>query len=159
METAPYEPTSDFLKAVIAEEVPLTGSIFGEANLARLIRLTRDADISNRDWATMLLAQEDIDTPQVRDALMIAARDEHDAVRGEAILGLAHRDRMLALPFAREALSRNRASLPLFEAVNLIAHADLVDDMRFWIEPSGDDCVDELAQRALLACQSGIPTR
>lgn len=87
-----YEPASDFLKAVIAEDVPLSGSPLGEANLRLLIAMTRDDDRSNRDWATFLLSQEDADTPEIRSALRSAADDEDDYVRAEALLGLARRD-------------------------------------------------------------------
>jgi len=96
--TDSYYPASEFLKAVIAEQVPLDGSVEGQANLQLLIAMTSDADTSNRDWATMLLSQEDIDTPDVRAALMNAAEDKETIVRSEAILGIAQRDTRLALP-------------------------------------------------------------
>ncbi|UYY75961.1 hypothetical protein [Sphingomonas sp. R1] len=98
-----YEPASDFLKAIIAEEVPLSGSVFADANLGRLISLAQDQDLSNRDWATMILASEEMDTPLVRDALLAALGDKSDVVRAEALLGLARRDPILALPFAFES--------------------------------------------------------
>ncbi len=53
-----YQPASDFLKEIIAERVPLRGGLVGEANLRRLVELTRDENPVNRDWATFLLAQE-----------------------------------------------------------------------------------------------------
>jgi hypothetical protein len=54
--TERYEPSSDFLKAVAAEQVPLSGSAFADVNMRQLIAMTRDDDVFNRDWATMLLA-------------------------------------------------------------------------------------------------------
>lgn len=56
-----------------------------------------DADTSNRDWATLLLAGQDIDTPEVCAALLAATQDQDACVRAEALLGLAERDAGLAL--------------------------------------------------------------
>lgn len=153
----PYHPASDFLKAIVADEVPLAGSPFAEANLRRLIEMTRDDDLSNRDWATMLLSQQDIDTPELREALLVAARDEDADVRAEALLGLAQRDRAIALPLAVQALSAESASLPVFEAAALIADPLLVDLLLPWTEPSDHPYLDKLAQEALAACRSGLP--
>lgn len=67
MERERYQPPSDFLRGIVADNVPLSGSEFGEANLRLLIEMMRDEDRANRDWATFLLAQqEEIDTPEVR---------------------------------------------------------------------------------------------
>jgi hypothetical protein len=70
--TTPYEPTSDFLTAIVSGDVRLAGDEFADTNLQRLIDLTRDDDLSNRDWATMLLAQEEADTISIRSALCAA---------------------------------------------------------------------------------------
>lgn len=152
-----YEPVSDFLKAVIAEELTLSGSAFADANLRQLIALTRDKDLSNRDWATMLLASEELDTPEIRDALLTAAHDESDIVRAEALAGLAQRDRRLALPFVLEALSKDYVSMPVFEAAAMVADPTLVEALRPWIEPSNDEWLDQLARDALVACENGSP--
>ncbi|MGX7925445.1 HEAT repeat domain-containing protein [Tsuneonella sp. HG094] len=150
-----YRPTSDFLEAVAAEEVPLFGSSFADANFQRLIAMTRDDDRTNRDWATLLLSQQEVDTPQVRDALIAAAQDEDDSVRAEALLGLAQRNPALALPFARIALMSDHVTMPVFEAVTLIADPSLVELLRPWTEPSEDDFLDNLAREALAACEQG----
>ena len=150
-----YRPASDFLEAVAAEEVPLFGSDFADANFQRLIAMTRNEDRSNRDWATFLLSQQDVDTPQVREALIIAAQDEDEIVRAEAVLGLAQRDRTLALPFARIALMSDHACMPVFEAAALIADPSLVELLRTWAQRSDDDFLDRLARKALIACELG----
>lgn len=151
-----YEPTSDFLKAVIAEEVPLSGSTFAEANMRQLIAMTRDDDLSNRDWATMLLASEEADTPEIREALLTAADDEHDVVRAEALVGIARRDRSLALPLVLQALAGDRVSMPVFEAAELVADPVLVEVLRPWTEPSEDTWLDQLARNALAACEQAV---
>ena len=107
--------------------------------------MTRDKDPANRDWATLLLAQEDIDTSQVRDALLRAAEDEHECVRAEAILGLAQRDKALALPLLQRELRGEQVAMPLFEAAALVAHPSLAEDLREFASPSGDSFLDELA--------------
>lgn len=150
-----YEPASDFLKAIIAEEVSLSGSAFADANLRQLISLTQDQDLSNRDWATMLLASEEVDTPIVREALLAALRDDDNVVRAEALLGLARRDPALALPFALEALSEDQACMAVFEAAELIADPALVDALRPWTEQSDNEWLDKLARDGLAACEKG----
>lgn len=157
--TERYEPASDFLKAIIAEDVPLSGSPFADANMRNLIALTQDIDLSNRDWATMLLASEEADTPEIRRALLSAVQDENEVVRAEALSGIAQRDRALAIPFALEALSGESVSMAVFEAAALIADPVLVDALRPWTEPSGDEWLDNLALNALAACEAGSPAR
>jgi hypothetical protein len=155
--TKRYEPASDFLKAVAAEGVPLSGSAFADANMQKLIAMTRDNDVSNRDWATMLLASEETDTPEIREALLSAANVENDVVRAEALVGIAQRDRGLALPLVLKALSGEWVSMPVFEAAELVADPALVDVLRPWTEPSDDEWLDQLAREALAACEKGSP--
>ncbi len=119
--------------------------------------MTRDQDLSNRDWATLLLAQQDIDTPEVREALLIAAHDEHGEVRAEALSGLAQRDKALALPLVIAELSGERACMPLFEAAETIADPSLVPYLTPWTEPSDNAFLDNLALEALAACKNGKP--
>jgi hypothetical protein len=148
-----YEPASDFLKAVIAENVPLSDGEEAAANLRLLIAMTRDADTSNRDWATLLLSQTEIDIPEVRAALLNAAEDTVEIVRAEAILGLAQRDTKLALPLLLRELAGETATMPLFEAAELIADPILVDSLLPWTEPSGNQWLDDCALNALKACE------
>ena len=155
--TERYEPASDFLKAVIAEEVPLSGSAYADANMQQLIALTRDEDLSNRDWATMLLSSEEADTPAIRKALLSAANDENDVVSAEALVGIARRDRRAAVPLLQVVLSGERVSMPVFEAAALVAHPALVEVLRQWIKPSENEWLDRLAREALTACESGKP--
>lgn len=152
-----YEPTSEFLKAVAANNIPLSGSALADANLRRLIQMMSDEDRTNRDWATFLLALEEIDTPDVRDALVQAASDEDDYVRAEAVHGLARRDPAVALPFVQAELRADSVAVAVFEAAALCAHPSLIDDLRELAEPSDSSCLDKLAADALAACESGKP--
>lgn len=151
-----YRPKSEFLKAVIADEAPLTGWA-GEGNLRLLVEMTTDADWSNRDWATMLLGQLELDTPAIRAALLRAATDEDITVRGEAALGLAKLDPALALPFVQKALASDAVGIPMLEAAVLCAHPSLVADLRVWAEPSNEPDVDSYAVDALAACEAAGP--
>jgi hypothetical protein len=149
-----YLPPNAFLKSLIDDDAPLTG-VEGESNCRRLMTLMRDEDAANRDWATLLLAQQDLDTDEVRQALLTAAEDGNEYVRAEAILGLAKRDKALALPLIRRELGQERVAVPLFEAAALVADPSLVDDLRDFAAPSDDALLDELAAKALTACEAG----
>ena len=149
-----YQPHSEFLKALIDDDAPLVGGQHAEANLRRLIEMTRNEHPENRDWATLLLAQQHLDTPQIRDALLRAAEDENEYVRAEAILGLAQRDKVLALPLLQRELSGDTVPLPLFQAAAIVGHPSLAADLRLFAEPSGDDFLDGLAMEALRACEA-----
>jgi hypothetical protein len=146
-----YKPPSPFLREILAENAPLEGNAFAEANLRRLIVLTTDKDRANRDWATMLLAYVEQDTPEIRQALLAAATDDDEYVRGEAVLGLAARDPAVALPFVQAALQQEFVCLQTFEAAAVVAHPSLIDRLRNFTE--GGDRIDQLARDALVACE------
>jgi hypothetical protein len=150
---ARYEPASDFLKAVAADEIPLFGSALANRNFRRLLAMMRESDRSNRDWATLLVAQQEIDTIEVRDALLDAAHDEDEAVRAEAILGIAQRDPVIALPLIKNALAAQSVMPPIFNAAALAADRSLVSDLREFIEPSFNVYADKAALEALAACE------
>lgn len=130
--SARYEPESDFLRAIVAEEVPLSGSEWADANLRQLIEMTRDRNPSNRDWATFLLAQGTVDGPEVREAVLRAAKDADEVVCGEAVLGIALRDVQLALPLVQQGLRGESVVIPMLEAAALCAHPSLIADLRIW---------------------------
>jgi hypothetical protein len=152
--TDAYLPPSEFLQAIVRDEVTLSGSEEAQINLHRLIAMTKDADPENRDWAALLLAQEDVDTDEVRRALVRAAQDESAVVRAEAVLGLALRDKSVALPFLRNELAGDAVALPIFEAAALVADASLAEDLRAFASRSGDATVDKAAEEALRACEA-----
>jgi hypothetical protein len=138
------------LQDVIADNVPLGESEFGRANLRRLIALTADADRANRDWATLLLAQLELDTPEVRQALLRAADDEDQYVRGEAISGLAALDPAAALPLIRGALQEETVCMQIFEAAVRAPHPSLVEPLRGFAD-AGEDLIDAVARDAFAA--------
>jgi len=148
-----YWPNSDFLGMVANDEVPLAGSDAAEHNLRLLIAFTRDPDVSNRDWATMLLSQQEIDTPEVRQALLAAAEDPDVDVRAEALEGLAQRDKELARPLVERELGRDECGYGAFQAALTIAHPSLLDGLRKWAGQFEETWWNSLVEDALTACQ------
>lgn len=151
-----YRPPSNLLNALIDDDTPLFHDETGET-LSRVIALTRDPDPANRDWATFLIAGTDIDTPEVRDALAEAASDENEFVRSEAILGIAYLDRLAALPLLERELARDFVAIPTLEAAALVADPSLADLLKPFATRSDFPVIDELAQEALRACETGKP--
>ena len=72
--------------------------------IAGLIELTRDPDTAVRDWATFGLGSlTEVDTPELREALLARTLDDDADTRGEALVGLANRhDPRVVEPLLRE---------------------------------------------------------
>ncbi|WP_334182489.1 HEAT repeat domain-containing protein [Novosphingobium sp.] len=149
-----YLPPSDFLRAIIDDTVPFGEHDFGQTNLVRLMEMTRDLDPANRDWATMLLSQLELDRSDVRETLIGATSDKEPAVRAEALLGIAMLDRAAALPLVKRELTGDVVSMPLLEAAILVADPSLVDDLEAFSAPSDDLMLDKLVNEAIEACRS-----
>jgi len=90
-----------------------------------LIELSGDDDSDVRDWATFGLGAilEDVDTPQLRDALFARLDDPDDDTRGEALSGLSRRkDARVLAPLMRELEDAAGDAGPLlFEAAAELA--------------------------------------
>jgi len=149
-----YWPSSDFLCMVANDEVPLTGSAAGEQNLRLLMEFTQDPDVSNRDWATMLLSQQEIDTPEVRQVLLRAAEDIDCDVRAEALEGLAERDKELAKPLVERELRGDDCGYGTFEAARLIADPSLLPALQAWTGRFEKASWNELVSEAIAACET-----
>jgi HEAT repeat protein len=85
------------LKGHASEEVRfgvvhgLAGQELPEA-LAALIELSADSSEDVRNWATFELgSMTEVDTPELREALLRRLTDGNEEVRGEALVGLARR--------------------------------------------------------------------
>lgn len=151
----PYEPVSDFLKAVAAGDVSLSGSVFAAANRAKLIELTQDADTSNRDWAVMLLSQVEDARPDILVALRAAADDADPIVRAEAILGLAYRDPAIGFALVLRELDGGNCAVPILEAAAHLAEPKLIAALQPYAAPSDDPWLDRLVTDAVIACEKG----
>jgi hypothetical protein len=148
-----YEPSSEFLRKIVSGEVSLAGSEFAQQNLQLLIALMSDHDTSNRDWATLLLAGQEIDNAEVREALLAASRDEDACVRAEAILGLAERDTVLALPLVERELEGNEVGYGTFQAAHALASPALLNGLRRWRGRGGAPWIDDEINDAIAACE------
>lgn len=157
MTTDRYEPASDFLKAVAFGDAALCGNAFADMNRHAVLALMRDEDETNRDWATFLIAQLDLDTPEIRDALLLAAKDRNEDVRGEALLGLAQRDRFLALPLLKLELAKEAVNINTVEAAEVVADASLVELLASLRSLPGDPHFNKQVQSALVACSGDSP--
>ncbi|MBJ6761929.1 HEAT repeat domain-containing protein [Myxococcaceae bacterium JPH2] len=90
--------------------------------LAVLIRLSADQDRDVRDWATFSLGslREDLDTPELRDALAARLHEEDSETFGEALVGLATRKDPRAVEPARAALGGGRVTVYVLEAASAL---------------------------------------
>ncbi|WNJ90516.1 hypothetical protein [Bosea sp. 685] len=151
-----YVPASDFLVRAANGEVPLTGTEFAEQNLRLLIGYMSDADTSNRDWATLLLAGLEIDTLAVREALLKATQDCDASVRAEALLGLAERDSVLALPLVLHELERSECGYGTFQAAHAIANPSLLSGLRKWSGKGSTPGINDEINDAIAACEAAL---
>ncbi|WP_067678836.1 hypothetical protein [Tsuneonella dongtanensis] len=151
-----YEPQAEFLTWVLSGDAPLTGSPFAETNLRRVIALMNDAQTANRDWATFILALAEVDGDEVRTALMAATKDVDAVVRGEALLGLAMRDRDLALPLVRRELEGDEWGSPTFEAAELLADPSLLGALRRCQGTAKKEWMNREIADAIVACERAI---
>jgi hypothetical protein len=145
-----YHPSSPFLNGLaIGNEAPLSAD-----EIARLIELMADADVTNRDWATLLLAQDKADTPVIRAALLARTNDQDATVRAEALSGLASRDRIMTLPLVARELDGDAPSMPTFEAAEIIADPSLLPHLLPWRAERSDppDAIDEAVELAIARC-------
>ncbi|WP_165321879.1 lyase [Rhizorhabdus phycosphaerae] len=149
----PYLPEADFIVMVANEDIPLTGSVMADHNLKLLIAYTRDEIVSNRDWATMVLAGHGPDTAEVLAALLSAAEDTDACVRGEALQGLSERDRDRALPLVRRELMREECAYATFQAAHFLADASLLEGLRAWAGRGGASWINSTIEDAIRACE------
>ena len=154
---APYLPEADFIIMVANGDVPLSGSAMAAANLKLLIAYTTDAEVSNRDWATMVLAGHAPDTAEVRAALLAATEDADARVRGEALQGLAERDKEFARPLVRRELMRGDCAYATFQAARLVADGSLIEGLRAWAGRGGATWIDDEIREAIMACEKPSP--
>jgi HEAT repeat protein len=90
--------------------------------LLTLIALSRDVDPEVRDWATFAVAQQsDVDTPEVRHALVDRLNDTDDETRAEAMLGLAKRGDARADAAVAAAMAQPDVAPQIQEAADFIA--------------------------------------
>ena len=152
-----YRPPSAFLQHLIDEEPALSGGPAEDARALQLIALTRDADPANRDWALLVLAQSELETPEALAALVAGMDDEeHDAAL-EALIGVAMRAPALALPRVAELLDEDVIDSMTLEAAAYCADPSLVPALEAIgreVEDD-DDSFTTLLAEAIESCTTG----
>ena len=151
-----YLPASDFLNAILNDDVTFGESQFGRANLARLLTFVTDPEVSNRDWATFLISGLPDDSPEIHRVLLMASEDEDADVRDEAIVGLARRDRKTAITLIRPLLSKE-LGIVVLEAATILGEPSLVPALReieAW--EGGSEKVRHQLALAIAACEAGL---
>lgn len=108
-----HHPSDDVRYAVAVA----LGGVESDEATETLLRLMTDSDDEVRDWATFSLGQQsEVDTPEVRSALVARLDDTHDDVRYEAICGLARRRDDRATPYLKTILHNDPDDLVAREA-------------------------------------------
>jgi HEAT repeat protein len=98
---------------------------------ATLIALSRDTDPDVRDWATFGFGSlSDVDSPEIRQALVDRLDDSDADTRAEAMVGLAARSDTRADAVVAAALSDPAAGSLVQEAADLIARRQRLGDDR-----------------------------
>lgn len=136
------------------------GVVFGlmcqeePAAVNALINLSRDEELQVRDWATFALgSQIDLDSSEIRNALLSRLDDCDDQTRNEALVGLARRkDLRVIEPLIRELSLRDPSPLAV-EAAEELGSSKLyqvLQNLKFRWETEGyaTDKID----RALVNC-------
>jgi HEAT repeat protein len=102
------------------------GSFSNDARSAEcLMVLMKDEDEEVRDWATFELGvTADLDTPEIRDALVERLSDPNEDVRQEAMAGLGKRRDRRVLPLLVATLEQSDAAIPVIEAVRDMLEMD-----------------------------------
>jgi hypothetical protein len=150
-----YAPASALLQQLIADDTPLSAD-----NVAEVIALSRDDDQSNRDWALLMLAQSDLDTPELRAALVAGLDDAHHEAMLEALIGVAMREPARALPRVAALLDGETIDSMTLEAAAYVADPSLVPALREIEEEmaaDGDEELGDYLAEAIECCESGTP--
>ena len=125
--------------------------------VAALVQLAADEDRDVRNWATFGLAcQTDLDSPEIREALLRSAGDHDSEIRGEALVGLALRGDSRGLPLVRMELCGEFHGDWAVEAAELFADPalhPLLEALQRRLEPEDHLHFESSFADALEACQ------
>jgi HEAT repeat protein len=120
-----------------------------------LIFLSSDESAKVRDWATFGLgSMSEIDSPEIRNALVARLDDPDEDTRGEAIVGLSVRKDERVIAAILSALEERSCRSLVFEACEVFPHATFLPRLREFFEANPDD--KDIAD-AVSACTTGIP--
>jgi HEAT repeats len=123
-----------------------------------LITLSDDLVAEVRDCACHALGTRlsDVDTPEVRDALIARLSDRNRDVRGEALIGLARRHDPRVLPVLRRCLAGDDVWLIEMMAAGAIGHPSLHELVRGQLSGWRDDVVPKVCATLRLTDPEGV---
>ncbi|MBI5961665.1 MAG: HEAT repeat domain-containing protein [Chloroflexi bacterium] len=121
-----------------------------------LIELSRDTDYMVRDWATFgLSVLTNLDTPEIREALLARVTDEDYVVRGQSLVGLAERKDRRVIEAVQAELSGEFHGDWAVEAAELLADPSLYPPLQsLWdrLGPKDKSAFESSFREALVAC-------
>lgn len=146
-----YMPASELLQRMVREDVEV------EAHGAEVIALTRDADGSNRDWALLLLAQSELASEEVLEALIAGMDDANHEAGLEALIGVAMRAPEVALPRVKALIEADTVESMALEAAAYVASPALMPALDALAAEFGedDDKFGMMLAEAIAACSTG----
>ncbi|MGE6758303.1 HEAT repeat domain-containing protein [Corallococcus interemptor] len=117
-------PDSDVRMGVVMGMMPHRDPVA----IQTLIQLSRDSDEDVRNWATFSLGSqaEDVDTPELRDALFDRLTESNIELRGEALVGLALRKDPRVLEPLRRELESSEVIVLAVEAAQALEDVSLL---------------------------------
>ena len=126
-----------------------------------MIALAQDSDLEVRNWAMLGLgSQIELDTTEIRDALILGASDSDSEVRGEALVGLAERkDKRVVDLLLNEWESYVDVGILSLEAAELAASSRLYSKLLYLqktLDLAGDTQFSSQLQSAIDACQPRV---
>jgi hypothetical protein len=120
-----------------------------------LIELSADPDGETRSWATFSLATfTEVDTPEIREALLVRLSDPRDDARGEAMVGLARRKDPRVLDLLLKELTSKNVGMEAIEAAEELCDPKLIPalvDLKNWW-PAGSRSNAEWLDRIIASC-------
>jgi hypothetical protein len=120
-----------------------------------LIELSQDESPCVRDWATFALGSRcEIDTPEIREALVARLVDPEPEPRVEAIKGLALRQDRRALPALMQELAADEIDPDLFDAAIQLPDARHLPHLKRHRAKTANIGTKLLIEKAMTACRA-----
>lgn len=112
--------------------------------VSRLLELTRDEDFRVRDWATFGIGyRPELDSPEIREALLERLDDDDEVTSCEALLGLAARKDARVYDIILDTIKDGEPGTIIFEAAEELGDKRLLEPLRKLLADSREDPDEE----------------